>query len=69
MYAERELLMDENQKSAADLSPCVGICALDEEEVCVGCGRSNTEIRHWLALSDSQRREVLQKATERLKTL
>lgn len=29
------------------LSPCIGVCELNEHQVCVGCGRSIAEIATW----------------------
>ena len=44
-------------------SPCVKICTL-EEGVCIGCGRTQDEIRDWVIMTDIQREEIM----ERLKT-
>ena len=44
-------------------SPCVKICKL-ENEVCIGCGRTQDEIREWVIMTDSQREVIM----ERLKT-
>lgn len=46
-------------------SPCVSICALDDDDVCVGCYRHTDEIAGWSELTDEARREVLVKAAER----
>lgn len=46
-------------------SPCVSICALDENDLCVGCYRTGEEITRWGAYSDDERRQVLQKVSER----
>ncbi|MFB6167908.1 MAG: DUF1289 domain-containing protein [Halobellus sp.] len=40
-------------------SPCVDRCALDEEGVCLGCGRTMAEIRRWASLSTAERRAVV----------
>ena len=40
-------------------SPCVSICRLDENEVCVGCFRTAREIGEWLSYSDEKRSEIL----------
>lgn len=40
------------------VSPCVSICALDENDVCVGCFRTGGEISIWGLLSDAERDEV-----------
>ncbi|AHK16149.1 MAG: DUF1289 domain-containing protein [Thalassolituus sp.] len=46
-------------------SPCVSICALDENDLCVGCYRTGEEITRWGAYSNDERRQVLQKVGER----
>ncbi|NVL30544.1 DUF1289 domain-containing protein, partial [Pseudomonas syringae pv. actinidiae] len=28
-------------------SPCVSICALDEQDICTGCQRTVSEITQW----------------------
>lgn len=46
-------------------SPCIGRCALDEDEVCVGCFRHVTEIAGW-GLSDAEaRRTILARCAQR----
>ena len=46
-------------------SPCVSICALDEDDVCMGCSRTGEEIMGWGKMTNDQRREVLKKVAER----
>lgn len=46
-------------------SPCVSICALDENDVCVGCYRTGIEISQWGGMSLAERREVLALVKER----
>lgn len=48
-------------------SPCVSICALDENDVCVGCHRSGDEITQWSRMNNEERRAVLRKVAEREK--
>lgn len=48
-------------------SPCISICALNEEDVCVGCYRTGNEISHWGAYTDDQKRAVNLLAIERAK--
>jgi predicted Fe-S protein YdhL (DUF1289 family) len=46
-------------------SPCVSVCALDEnEQYCIGCMRTPQEIMEWLTYSKEKRLQVL----EELKT-
>lgn len=46
-------------------SPCVSICALDEQDICTGCQRSADEITRWARMSNDERREVLVLSIER----
>ena len=39
----------------AVLSPCIGVCALDEEGLCEGCHRTGAEIAGWSQMNDEQR--------------
>lgn len=40
-------------------SPCVQVCALDENDMCIGCQRSGDEILRWSQMTDEERRDVL----------
>lgn len=40
-------------------SPCIGVCSLDENEVCVGCYRTVMEICDWSIMDDEAKRAVL----------
>lgn len=44
---------------AKSLSPCVGLCKLNAEDVCMGCHRSIAEIRSWGLLTRGQQRKIL----------
>jgi predicted Fe-S protein YdhL (DUF1289 family) len=44
----------------AVLSPCVGICSLDESGLCEGCHRSAAEIARWPQMNDDQRLHVME---------
>ncbi len=46
-------------------SPCVSICALDDNDICTGCQRSGMEIATWGRMNDAQRLEVLQRCEAR----
>ncbi|PFG08079.1 MULTISPECIES: DUF1289 domain-containing protein [Marinobacter] len=48
-------------------SPCVSICALNEDDVCIGCHRSSDEIMRWMQMNNDERREVLRLVAEREK--
>ncbi|MGH1485059.1 MAG: DUF1289 domain-containing protein [Cellvibrionaceae bacterium] len=48
-------------------SPCVSVCALDENDICIGCYRSADEIRQWSILDNGQKKGVIQLAHDREK--
>lgn len=54
-------------KKAAVPSPCVGVCSLDERDVCIACHRHGIEIGEWGVMSDEQKRVVMEKVARREK--
>jgi len=43
-------------------SPCTGICTLiNNNKLCVGCGRSIDEIVNWVYLSDDKKEKIIQR--------
>lgn len=46
-------------------SPCVSICALDENDLCIGCQRNVDEITRWSQMDNDERLEVLRRVAER----
>jgi len=52
------------------ITPCISLCTLDPStELCEGCGRSLDEISQWSRMTDEQRRAVISRLPERLRTL
>ena len=47
-------------------SPCVSICALDGDDVCVRCFRTGREISYWGRLTPAWQREVLARCQRRM---
>lgn len=45
---------------AAALSPCIGICKLGRDGLCVGCLRTGEEIASWARLDNAQRLRIMQ---------
>jgi len=41
------------------VSPCVDICALDDSNVCVGCGRKMGEIVRWAAMTADEQWQIV----------
>ena len=46
-------------------SPCVGICEIDDDGLCLGCRRTDEEIFSWLTYSEEERIEKLKKMKQR----
>ncbi len=46
-------------------SPCVRNCCLNDDDICVGCGRSLQEITRWSAATDADKQLTLISAAER----
>ena len=40
-------------------SPCVQVCALDDDDICIGCQRNVAEITRWARMDNAERRQVL----------
>ncbi len=59
--------MTDKEKNVA--SPCISLCALNEDDVCGGCYRTGQEISHWGSYTNEQRREVVRDANERSKAV
>jgi len=50
--------MSEASRQAAVRSPCIGVCALDDEDLCIACRRSGLEIADWGGMNDDEKRAV-----------
>lgn len=46
-------------------NPCMGVCALDEKDICIACRRSGIEIAEWGVYSTEQKIQVLQNIEKR----
>ena len=58
--------MTENQEKPIP-SPCVGVCALDENDLCIACQRSGIEIAEWGVYSNAEKKAVWEKIKRREK--
>ncbi len=56
--------MTDSIQSAPE-SPCVSICALDSNDVCMGCFRTGDEIVDWFTADPERKREILRASTKR----
>ena len=57
-----------NDEERPVTSPCVNICALDDDDVCTGCQRTVAEISRWSRMTNLERRAVLMLCHERAKS-
>jgi uncharacterized protein len=48
-------------------SPCVRVCQLDDEGMCVGCWRTIGEIARWTTLTAEERSAICASLAERQK--
>lgn len=39
------------------LTPCIGVCTMGEDDLCMGCLRSGAEIAAWGGMSDAERQQ------------
>lgn len=46
-------------------SPCISVCKLDENKICIGCWRTLEEIAAWSKMSDQQKLFVLDNCAQR----
>ena len=54
-----------SEARATVASPCIGVCALDERDICTGCYRSVAEIAAWGSIGNEEKRAVLACADRR----
>ncbi|HCT40347.1 MAG TPA: DUF1289 domain-containing protein [Moraxellaceae bacterium] len=55
--------------SPFDLSPCIGWCRLDDDNMCLGCFRIIDEIRGWGLMTREEQRRILESVAERRQRL
>ncbi|MDO6513754.1 DUF1289 domain-containing protein [Neptuniibacter sp. 2_MG-2023] len=46
-------------------NPCVGVCALDENDLCIACQRSGIEIAEWGVYTNEEKVDVWKKIKQR----
>lgn len=47
------------------LSPCIKICRMDINDLCIGCRRTRDEIGNWSGYTNEQKQEILDKTSYR----
>ena len=48
-------------------SPCINVCSLDAQGLCIGCLRTGEEIGRWLSMSAAEQWRLLDELAERQK--
>ena len=46
-------------------SPCISVCVLDENDICMGCYRSAEEVTDWFMAGDEEKRAIMQRVEQR----
>lgn len=54
-----------NANEVEPVSPCVRQCALNENRICVGCGRTADEISSWRSMTVAQKQSCIDSAAAR----
>ncbi|WP_107852585.1 DUF1289 domain-containing protein [Oceanimonas marisflavi] len=47
------------------VSPCIGLCRLNEQRLCMGCYRTIDEITGWRERSEQDKAVIVRRAKER----
>ena len=58
-------MVDASLNADAAPSPCIGICRLDAQELCVGCRRTLDEIAEWPLATPARRLEIAHESQRR----
>lgn len=63
-------MIDENHSACKDrdekpLSPCILVCTLDENRICLGCGRSLAQISGWALMNKDEQWAIVDQLTAR----
>ena len=40
-------------------TPCINVCSLDENKICIGCKRTKEEITNWTKYSEEERKKII----------
>lgn len=41
-------------------SPCIKICKLNKEKICIGCFRTIEEISNWKNMTDNEKKNIIE---------
>jgi predicted Fe-S protein YdhL (DUF1289 family) len=56
---------DLSDREQRPLSPCILICTLDDNKLCLGCGRSLQQISAWALMSKDEQWAVIDELAAR----
>ena len=48
-------------------SPCTGHCAINQQQICSGCGRTRSEISNWRTMNEQEKEEAAVRSKDRLR--
>jgi len=54
-----------SSSTEAVLSPCMALCKLNPQQVCIGCKRTLDEISQWRHMSQEQKTQIMQQLASR----
>jgi hypothetical protein len=58
-------LANSQDRAERPLSPCILICTLDDDKLCLGCGRSLEQISSWALMSKDEQWAVVDQLSRR----
>lgn len=47
------------------ISPCIRACALDADDICIGCYRTRAELKRWMSADDEEKLQIIASAKAR----
>lgn len=57
--------MNDPQRELYPASPCISVCTLDDDDRCLGCGRTLQQIAHWAKLSKEEQWAIVDQLAQR----
>ncbi|MDC0126949.1 DUF1289 domain-containing protein [Methylophilaceae bacterium] len=52
-----------------DLSPCIGVCQYNDEDLCSGCFRTSKEISQWSDMTIEEKKKIINLLPSRMEDL
>ena len=46
-------------------SPCISVCVLDDNDICMGCFRSAEEVTDWFMAGEEEKRAIMERVATR----